>query len=80
MTSGECRGGGAGAQAKLSPPSAAAIASANSGGGSGIAGSLANFEPPSSGRGGLSGIDGSSGRGCACRIDGALSTAGLSVG
>ena len=77
MTSGECRGGGAGAQAKLSPPSAAAIASAFVG--AGISGSLAGSESSSISSGGLSGIDGSCGRGCVCRIDGALGTAGLSV-
>ena len=77
MTSGEGRGGGAGAQDKVSPPSAAAIASASVG--AGISGSLPHIESPSISSGGLSGIDGSCGAGCVCRIDGALGTAGLSV-
>ena len=77
MTSGGGKGGGAGAKDKVSPPSAAAIASAFVG--AGISGSLAGLEPPSISSGGLSGIDGSCGRGCVCRIDGALGTAGLSV-
>ena len=73
MTSGEGRGGGAGAQDKVSPPSFPGIASAVVGAG------ISGFEPPSISSGGLSGIDGSCGRGCVCKIDGALGTAGLSV-
>ena len=77
MTSGEGRGGGAGAQDKVRPPTATGIASASVG--AGISGSLPHIESPSISSGGLSGIDGSCGRGCACRIDGARGTAGLSV-
>ena len=73
MTSGDGRGGGAGAQDKVSPPSFPGIASAVVGAG------ISGFEPPSISSGGLSGIDGSCGRGCVCRADGALGTAGLSV-
>ena len=45
-----------------------------------ISGSRAGIEPPSSGSGGASATEGSSGRGCSSRIAAAPAKAGLSVG